>query len=83
MLKVTIASTEVKKIVANRNKKEFSLQTGWILIAGEPHPTKFEFFLPANTGPYAKGEYFLDAEKAIVVKGGNLQVQVNLQPVVK
>lgn len=73
-MKITIASKDLKEITANRGGKQYKLQTGWAHLPGEPHPTKFEFFLKSGMPPYELGEYSLNTEQCIAVINGNLRL---------
>lgn len=81
-LKVSITSEDLRVYPATaKSKRETRIQTGWISLKGDPHPTKFDFFLNSGVPPYKVGDYLLDAESAIVVRRGNLGVDFKLQAV--
>jgi len=84
MMRVEIPNTPVKEVQARKTGKPLRLQTGYIQLQGEPHPTKFEFFLQSGHAPYAPGNYELDPAAHIAVQQGNLRIgQVKLRPVGK
>lgn len=83
-MRVQITDAPIKDVQARKTGKALRLQTGYIQLVGEPHPTKFEFFLQSGFAPYAPGNYEFDPAAHIAVQQGNLRIgQIKLRPVSK
>lgn len=90
MIKITITSDKTHTPPGTSPKTgkpyTFRLQTGYLHEVDDEGvvseiPAKFEFFVPDNRAPYARGNYTLADSAVRLDYNGKLETRMNLVPV--
>lgn len=78
MLKIEIEKQETRNVngTSNRTQKpyNFEVQTGWVYLPGDPHPTRIDITLDQGSSGYPVGQYELSPESFRVNRFGQLEV---------